>query len=122
MRRVPPGDAAGLLRESFSAENCGACDNCLQPRATFDGTVSAQKLLSCVFRIRQKSGFAVGLNHVIAVLTGSDGGKVHQWGHQDLSTFGIGREHSRPEWAAYARELMRQGLLTQTRGRFRPWI
>ncbi|MBX3731955.1 MAG: DNA helicase RecQ [Verrucomicrobiae bacterium] len=114
-RRVTLLDYFG---ESFSAEHCGACDNCLQPRTTFDGTVSAQKLLSCVFRIRQKGGFAVGLNHVIAVLTGSDGGKVRQWGHQDLSTFGIGREHSRPEWAAYARELMRQGLLTQNPGAF----
>ena len=114
-RRVTLLDYFG---EEFPSENCGACDNCLSPRATFDGTVSAQKLLSCVYRIRQKSGFTVGLNHVVAVLTGSDSEKVRQWGHQELTTFGIGSEHSRNEWAAFARELMRQGLLAQASGGF----
>ncbi|MBL9176355.1 MAG: DNA helicase RecQ [Verrucomicrobiales bacterium] len=114
-RRVTLLDYFG---EEFPADNCGACDNCLNPRATFDGTVSAQKLLSCVYRIRQKSGFTVGLNHVVAVLTGSDSEKVRQWGHQELTTFGIGTEHSRNEWAAFARELMRQGLLAQASGGF----
>ena len=114
-RRVTLLDYFG---EEFPAEECGACDNCLNPRASFDGTVSAQKLLSCVYRIRQKSGFTVGLNHIVAVLTGSDSEKVRQWGHQELSTFGIGSEHSRNEWAAYARELIRQGLLCQVSGNF----
>ncbi|MEN9677096.1 MAG: hypothetical protein RIS76_2992 [Verrucomicrobiota bacterium] len=114
-RRVTLLDYFG---EDFSAENCGACDNCLAPRATFDGTLAAQKLLSCVYRIRQKSGFTTGLNHVVAVLTGSDSEKVRQWGHHELSTFGIGTEHSRNEWAAYARELVRQGLLGQVQGNF----
>jgi ATP-dependent DNA helicase RecQ len=57
-----------LLRyfgEKFPAANCGGCDNCLNPRDTFDGTLAAQKLLSCVYRIRQKSGFGLGLNHVV---------------------------------------------------------
>ncbi|MCW5559241.1 MAG: DNA helicase RecQ, partial [Verrucomicrobiae bacterium] len=114
-RRVTLLDYFG---EEYASDNCGSCDNCLNPRATFDGTVSAQKLLSCVFRIRQKSGFSVGLNHVVAVLTGSDSEKVRQWGHQELTTFGIGKEHSRTEWAAFARELMRQGLLAQNAGGF----
>lgn len=114
-RRVTLLDYFG---EEYPSDNCGSCDNCLNPRATFDGTVSAQKLLSCVFRIRQKSGFSVGLNHVVAVLTGSDSEKVRQWGHQELTTFGIGREHPRAEWAAFARELMRLGLLAQNTGEF----
>jgi len=114
-RRVTLLDYFG---EEHPSDNCRSCDNCLNPRATFDGTVSAQKLLSCVYRIRQKSGFTVGMNHLVAVLTGSDSEKVRQWGHQDLTTFGIGREHSRNEWAAFARELMRQGLLAQNAGGF----
>ena len=104
--------------EEFPESNCGACDNCLNPRATWDGTQSAQKLLSCVYRIRQKNGFAVGLNHVVAVLLGGDTEKVRQWGHDTLSTYGIGGEHSRSEWGAIARELMRLGFLRQAAGQF----
>ena len=98
--------------------NCGACDNCLSPRATFDGTLAAQKLLSCVYRIREKSGFGVGLNHVIEVLTGAETEKVRRWGHAQLSTYGIGAEHTRAEWSAIGRELVRLGLLAQTAEKF----
>jgi ATP-dependent DNA helicase RecQ len=98
--------------------NCGACDNCLSPRATFDGTLAAQKFLSCVYRIREKTRFSVGLNHVIEVLTGADTEKIRKWNHEQLSTYGIGREHSRPEWAAIGRELIRLGHLRQTSGKF----
>ena len=58
--------------ESYDEDNCGACDNCLEPKETFDGTVAAQKFLSCLHRIREKSGFGFGLNHVVEVLTGAD--------------------------------------------------
>src|ERR1035437_2935956 len=98
--------------------NCVACDNCLSPRATFDGTLAAQKFLSCVFRIREKNGFGVGLNHVVEVLTGADTEKIRKWEHAQLSTFGIGKEHSRPEWAAIGRELVRLGFLRQTTAKF----
>ncbi len=104
--------------EEFPAADCGACDNCLSPRATFDGTLAAQKFLSCVFRIREKNGFGVGLNHVIEVLTGADTEKIRKWDHSQLSTFGIGKEHSRSEWAAIGRELIRLGLLRQTAEKF----
>jgi ATP-dependent DNA helicase RecQ len=112
---------AELLRyfgETFPAANCGGCDNCLSPRPTFDGTLAAQKLLSCVYRIRQKSRFSVGLNHVVEVLTGADTERVRRWGHARLSTYGIGGEHSRAEWQAIGRELARLGLLRQTPGKF----
>jgi ATP-dependent DNA helicase RecQ len=112
---------AELLRyfgETYPADNCGGCDNCLSPRATFDGTLAAQKLLSCVFRIRQRSRFGTGLNHVVEVLTGADTDKIRKWGHEQLSTFGIGGEHSRAEWQAIGRELVRLGHLRQTPGKF----
>ncbi len=97
---------------------CGACDNCLSPRATFDGTLAAQKFLSCVYRIREKNGFGVGLNHVVEVLTGADTEKIRKWGDEQLSTYGIGKEHGRPEWAAIGRELVRLGFLRQTAEKF----
>jgi ATP-dependent DNA helicase RecQ len=97
---------------------CAACDNCLTPRETWDGTVAAQKFLSCVYRIREKSGFSVGIQHVVEVLCGADTEKIRRWGHQSLSTFGIGAEHSRAEWSAIGRELVRQGFLRQNAERF----
>lgn len=104
--------------ELFPHENCGACDNCLYPRETYDGTVAAQKFLSCIYRIRERGGFAVGLNHVVEVLTGADTDKIRSWGHNQISTYGIGREHSRPEWGAIGRELVRLGLVKQNSARF----
>jgi ATP-dependent DNA helicase RecQ len=112
---------AELLRyfgETFPGENCGSCDNCLSPRATFDGTIAAQKFLSCVFRIREKAGFGVGLNHIVEVLTGAESEKVRKWGHHELSTYNIGLEHSRPEWQMIGRELVRLGFLRQTTEKF----
>ena len=97
---------------------CGACDNCLSPRERYDGTVAAQKLLSCVLRIRQKSGFSVGLAHVAAVLVGADTEKIRRLDHTALSTYGIGKEHARAEWQIIGRELCRLGLLRQTEDRF----
>ena len=108
----------GYFGESFPLDNCGACDNCLEPRATYDGTVVAQKFLSCIYRIRQASRFGVGINHVIEVLTGADTDKIRRWGHDQLSTFGIGRDLPRPAWSAVGRELMRLGHITLSDGEY----
>ena len=104
--------------EQFAESNCGGCDNCLLPRATWDGTLAAQKFLSCVYRVREKSGFDLGLNHVIEVLTGADTEKVRKWRHDQVSTYGIGKEHSRPEWQTIGRELIRLGYLRQSTDRY----
>ncbi len=104
--------------EKFPGENCGACDNCLEPRATYDGTLAAQKFLSCVYRIRQASRFGAGMNHVIEVLTGADTDKIRRWGHDRLTTYGIGQELSRPQWGAVGRELMRLGYVTVSDGEY----
>jgi len=97
--------------ETHPQDNCGGCDNCLAPREKMDGTVAAQKFLSCVFRVRERSGFGVGLNHVVEVLTGADTEKIRRWGHNELSTYNIGGEYGRTEWASIGRELVRLGLL-----------
>lgn len=94
-------------------ESCEGCDNCLTPRETFDGTLEAQKLLSCVFRVREKSGFSVGLGHIVDVLAGADTEKVRKWGHQGLSTYAIGKDRPRAEWGEIGRELVRLGYLKQ---------
>ena len=104
--------------EDFPGDNCESCDNCLEPRETYNGTTLAQKFLSCVFRIRQASRFGVGMNHVIEVLTGADTEKIRRWNHHTLTTYGIGKELARPEWAAIGRELLRLGYLAQSTGEF----
>jgi ATP-dependent DNA helicase RecQ len=104
--------------EEYPETNCGGCDNCLSPRETYDGTIVAQKILSCVYRVREKSGFNVGLGHIIEVLTGAETEKTRRWGHTALSTYGIGKEKSRAEWGAIGRELVRLGLLAQTTDKF----
>ncbi len=104
--------------ENFALSQCGACDNCLEPRASYDGTVLAQKFLSCVYRVRQASRFAVGMNHIIEVLTGADTEKIRRWQHDRVSTYGIGKELPRPQWAAVGRELTRLGFLAVSEGEF----
>jgi ATP-dependent DNA helicase RecQ len=104
--------------ETFPKTNCGGCDNCLSPRETYDGTLAAQKLLSCVYRIRERTGFNLGLNHAIEVLTGADTEKIRKWRHDQLSTYGIGKEITRAEWQVIGRELMRLGCLRQSSDRY----
>jgi ATP-dependent DNA helicase RecQ len=110
-----------LLRyfgEAWPDGACGACDNCLAPRETFDGTLTAQKLLSCVFRTREKSGFGFGLGHVVDVLTGARTERIQKWGHEQISAYGIGTEMTRPQWQALGRELIRTGYLRQVPEKF----
>ena len=96
--------------EPVETLECANCDNCLQPPERIDGTIAAQKLLSCVYRIRSR-GFSTGEQHVIDVLMGRETEKVAAWGHGDLSTFGIGTEFSRDAWQAFISELLRMGCL-----------
>ncbi|WP_414664041.1 DNA helicase RecQ [Horticoccus sp. 23ND18S-11] len=108
----------GYFGETFPLENCAACDNCAEPRETYDGTIPAQKFLSCVYRILQNSRFSVGINHLTEVLTGADTEKIRRWGHDRLTTYGIGRDLPRPAWAAVGRELMRLGYIAVAEGEF----
>ncbi|HTL14508.1 MAG TPA: DNA helicase RecQ [Thermomonas sp.] len=87
--------------------DCGNCDNCLQPPRTWDATEAARKALSCVYRTGQRFGAA----HLIDVLRGADTAKVRQFGHQSVSTYGIGGELDARQWRAVFRQLVAAGLL-----------
>ena len=104
--------------ETFSEPSCDGCDNCLTPRETFDGTLLAQKFLSCVYRIHEKHGFGFGLNHIVDVLCGADTEPIRQRGHDRLSTYGIGRDVKRTAWLVIGRELLRLGLIAAAPGKF----
>jgi ATP-dependent DNA helicase RecQ len=98
-----------LLRyfgEVFAAD-CASCDNCLQPPQRVEATTDAWKVLSCVYRVRQHSGFSTGAHHIVDVLLGRRTDRVLARGHNRLSTFGIGADRSKREWLALISELLR---------------
>jgi ATP-dependent DNA helicase RecQ len=103
-----------LILEYFGehAEACGNCDTCLNPPEVFDGTVAAQKLLSTVVRLRRERNQGFGAGQLIDILLGRRTAKIDQWGHDGLSTFGIGTELAETQWRAVVRQLLAGGLLT----------
>ena len=86
---------------------CGNCDNCLSPPETWDGTEAARKALSCVYRTGQRFGAA----HLTDVLRGADTARIRQFGHDRLSTHGIGDDLDAKQWRSVFRQLVAGGLL-----------
>ena len=111
-------DLLAYFGETWTAADCGACDNCLEPRPAVDATTDAHKLLSCIERIRRANGHGVGIAHVVDVLLGVENDKIWRWNHDRLTTFGIGRDRPRPGWRALADELVRLGLIAVDAARF----
>ncbi|GAA3965019.1 DNA helicase RecQ [Gordonia caeni] len=91
---------------------CGNCDTCLRPPATWDGTVAAQKVLSTVWRLdREFGGQRYGAGHLVDILVGKTNARIEQFGHDRLSTYGIGTELDQAGWRGVIRQLIAQGLL-----------
>jgi ATP-dependent DNA helicase RecQ len=90
---------------------CGNCDTCLSPPSVWDGTVAAQKLLSTVVRLGRLGGPAFGAGQPIDILLGKKTPRVLSYGHDSLSTFGIGGELTEGEWRGVVRQLLASGLL-----------
>ncbi len=112
-------EMAGCRRRALLAyfgehrtEDCGNCDNCLNPPKTEDATVLAQKALSAIYRTGQ--GFGVG--YVTDVLTGKDDSRIGRNGHDRLSVFGIGKDLPGVEWRSLFRQLLAAGVITTDDG------
>ena len=88
--------------------DCGNCDNCLEPVESWDATVAAQKALSCVYR----SGQRFGAVHLIDILRGERNARVESFGHDQLSTFGVGSDLDARQWKGVFRQLIALGLLS----------
>ena len=99
------------------APHQNACDNCLSPPATWDATDAARKALSCVYRFHQQRGQRFGAVHLIDVLRGKPTDKVAQYGHAQLSTFGIGADLAETQWRVVLRQLVALGYL-RTEGEY----
>jgi ATP-dependent DNA helicase RecQ len=89
------------------ASPCGNCDTCLEPVDTWDATEAARKALSCVFRSGQRFGAA----HLVDILRGADTERIAQFGHRQLSTYGIGQDLDARQWKGVFRQLVATGLL-----------
>jgi ATP-dependent DNA helicase RecQ len=97
----------GYFGESL-LKPCGNCDTCLTPPETWDASVAAQKALSCVHRTGQR----FGVMYLIDVLLGKDDERIRRFGHDRLTTFGIGTELDAKGWRGVYRQLIARGLLT----------
>lgn len=100
-----------LLRYFGEARDsdCGNCDLCLDPPDTYDATEDAQKALSSVYRVGQRFGIA----YVIDVLRGADTERIRQFGHDRLSTYGVGAHLGKDAWTSLFRQLIHRGYLYQ---------
>ncbi len=87
--------------------NCNECDNCLTPVQSWDASREAQMALSCVYRTGQR----FGVGHLVDVLLGKQTERTAKFGHQQLSTFGIGLEHTAQQWSSIFRQLVAGGFL-----------
>ena len=97
--------------ETLQDENCGNCDNCLRPTTTMeDRTDDVRKFLMCVYRTQQR----FGMRHIVDVLRGANTQRIRGLNHDQLSTYGIGKDLSADEWLRLGRALLQQGLLSET--------
>ena len=102
---------AGGGSDAPGGARCGNCDNCLNPPAVWDATEAARMLLSTVYRVQQASGIAFGAGHVMDVVRGRRTDKVAQFGHEGLSTFGVGSAFSEAQLRGALRQLIALGAL-----------
>ena len=86
---------------------CGNCDTCLKPVATWDGLITAQKALSCVYRTGQRFGVV----HLVNILRGKQTARITDLGHDKVSTFNIGKELTDLQWRSVFRQLVATGML-----------
>ncbi|GHE88646.1 ATP-dependent DNA helicase RecQ [Thalassotalea profundi] len=93
----------------YTEKSCGNCDICLDPPTLFDGTLAAQKVLSCVYRIGQQGN----IDYLIQVIRGEVNKQVIASDHEKVSTFGIGRDKTPGYWHAIIRQLIHLGYLQQ---------
>ena len=93
--------------------NCNSCDFCLSDFETFDATVDAQKLLSAVYRLKER----YGKNLIIDFLRGSKSVKITD-SMRSLPTYGVGNNQDKNYWQNLLRQLLINGFLSESDGEF----
>jgi len=91
----------------YADKACGNCDICLDPPKHFEGLTTAQKVLSCILRIGQP----VSGQYLIDVLRGKALKRIVESGHDQLSTYGIGKAENDTYWHSILNQLIHKGLI-----------
>jgi ATP-dependent DNA helicase RecQ len=101
--------------QTFTGEGCGACDICLgETEEVEDALTVAQKIVSCVYRVRESFGVA----HVVSILRGEDTEKMRERGHDQLSTYGLLKGQTKQDVREWIYQLIAQGFLAQSEGEY----
>ena len=103
----------GYFGEEFN-DNCGKCSNCLDDGEIIDKTLDAQKVISCIARMKRSFGATM----VIDVLRGSKNKKVIQFGFNTLSTYGIMKDYSVDELKTFINTLISHGFIDSVEGTY----
>jgi ATP-dependent DNA helicase RecQ len=106
LEKLAPSGGSDHTKWKSVGATCSNCDNCLTPPDVWDGTDAARKLLSTIYRIQQHSGISFGAGHIMDILRGKTTEKVTQFGHAQLSTFGIGSDLSEVQMRGVLRQLI----------------
>lgn len=91
--------------EEYTEENCGMCDNCVNPRERFDGTEYVKLVLQAV----QQTNERFGLGHLVHVIRGIEDEYVKSYGHSELEVYGKGADEDADFW----KSVIRQALIYQ---------
>ncbi len=94
--------------------NCKNCDVCNDATEKTDATVDAQKILSAIARVNE----SFGINHIIDIIRGADTEKIRSKNHQELKTFGAGKDKSKTWWRSIINELLGQQVIYQDSSRY----
>jgi ATP-dependent DNA helicase RecQ len=104
----------GYFGEEYGEENCGGCDNCSSEKITYDATVITQKILSAILR----TGGRFGANHIISILRGKKNEKILSYGHNNLSVYGIAKDHSDDDLKEIINQLANKSLINKTNDQY----
>lgn len=102
------------FNEQYPHENCGTCDVCTRNRELIDVSTEAQMLLSAMVR----TGNRFGANHIVDIVTGANTQKIRQYGHDQVKTYGVGKDRGRRFLQTVLRNLELQGFVARSGDRY----
>ncbi|AOZ77337.1 DNA helicase RecQ [Clostridium pasteurianum] len=100
--------------EETPYDNCNNCSSCLTEGEMVDKTLEAQKVLSCIYRMRRD----FGVNTIVDVLRGSSQKKILQYRFNELSTYGLMKNYSKKNLAEFINTLISHGFINLKEGEY----
>ncbi len=95
--------------EKYESDNCGNCDNCLNPKEIIEASEEVKRALETIFEVKEN----YKAEHIADILVGKDTAAVKSFHHDELETFGSGDDHDEHFWNAVFRQSMVAGLVTK---------